>query len=79
VWQYVDMTEPSPQLRQASTAHHRAERQLERTRATLHMAIAADLRAGVRQAELVKVTGLSREHIRRIARAAGLEAEPRAS
>lgn len=40
-------------------------------------AIVDALRADVRQADLVRVTGYSREHIRRLARAHGIEPKPR--
>lgn len=35
----------------------------------LHLAIVADLDAGVTQAELVRLTGYTREHIRMVAKA----------
>jgi hypothetical protein len=71
--------QPGHRVRQAAAAQHRAEAQLGRARAELHAAIAEALESGIRQAELVTMTGLSREHIRRVARAAGIKAEPRAS
>lgn len=40
----------------------------EETRAELHAAIVAALGAGIRQAELVRMTGYTRERIRQIAR-----------
>jgi hypothetical protein len=70
----MSTVKPSRQLARALAAHERAELQLAVARAELHTAIAEELRAGVRQAELVELTGYSREHIRRIARDAGLPA-----
>jgi hypothetical protein len=67
-------TQAQQQLAKALAAHQRAELQLALARAELHTAIAEQLRRGVRQAELVKVTGYTREHIRRIAREAGIPA-----
>ena len=66
---------PSPRVTAAAAAHRRAERQLERTRAELQAAILEDTAAGVRQSELVRATGYTRERIRQLAR----EAEARAS
>jgi hypothetical protein len=59
----------------ALAATRRAEKQLELTRAELHHAIADALADGARQADLVHFTGYSREHIRRIAREAGIKAD----
>ena len=65
---------PSPQLTRAARAYRNAEASLQLARSNLHAAIAEDLRAGVRQAELVKATGYTRELIRRVAREAGIPA-----
>jgi hypothetical protein len=74
-WQHVGMPrQPGRRVRQALAAQHRAQEQLGRARDELHAAIVEALESGVRQADLVRLTGLSREHIRRIARAAGLKA-----
>jgi hypothetical protein len=75
VWHYVGMPrQPGRRVRQAIAAQRRAEEQLGRARAELHAAIVEALESGIRQADLVRFTGLSREHLRRIARAAGLKA-----
>jgi hypothetical protein len=80
VWQYAGMPrQPGRRVRQALAAQHRAEEHLTRARAELHAAIAEALESGIRQAELVKMTGLSREHVRRIARAAGVKSDRPAS
>lgn len=64
----------STQLARAARAYAYAQANLELARANLHAAIADQLRAGVRQAELVRTTGYSREQLRRIARDAGISA-----
>jgi len=69
-----DMTKPSRELTRAVAKHRRAEEQLDQARAELHAAIVADLEAGVRQADLVRATGYTRETLRRVAREAGLTA-----
>ena len=75
----ISTSEPIRRTRQAQAAVGRAEEQLARARAALHAALADALRAGVRQNELVRATGLSRETVRRAARGAGLEPERPAS
>jgi hypothetical protein len=39
-------------------------------------ALAAAARAGIRPTDIVKITGYTREHVRRILRAQGVEAQP---
>ncbi len=51
-----------------------AQKSLEAARGSLREAIVTAVRAGVRQSDLVRTTGLSREHIRRLTRAAGISA-----
>jgi hypothetical protein len=68
------MTKPSRELTRALAAYRHAEQQLEQARARLHDQIAVELEAGVRQAELVRATGYTRETLRRIAREHGLPA-----
>ncbi len=50
-----------------------ARAEVERRRAELAEAIVAAAARGVRQREIVRVTGYSRERIRQICRAAGVE------
>lgn len=61
---------------EAAEARIRAARD-DRTRARerLAAAIAAEARAGTPQVEIIRVTGYSRERVRQILRAAGIEAE----
>ncbi len=58
------------QLDRALAAHERAQAKLQETRVALHVAIRAALDSGVRQSDLVRRTGYSREYLRRIAREA---------
>jgi len=53
----------------AVAAHRRAARHAEQTLAALHAAIAEAASQGVRQTDLVKITGYTRERIRQICRA----------
>ncbi|MGW0217687.1 hypothetical protein ACWDXH_25155 [Micromonospora chokoriensis] len=52
-----------------------ARARVEQARTELHQAMAAEYRAGARQVDLVRRTGYSRERVRQILRAAGIEAE----
>lgn len=54
----------------AAQSVRRAERNLATARAALHAAVLLALGAGVTQAELVKLTGYSRERLRQLARQA---------
>lgn len=57
-------------LEEAARAYRRAEKALEDRRAALAEAIVLADQEGVRQADIVKITGYAREHVRRIVRAA---------
>ena len=59
---------PSAETGQAAARYQAAERELQRARDDMHAAIVRDLQAGVRQADLARVTGYSRERIRQIER-----------
>jgi hypothetical protein len=59
--------QPSQRTKSALAGLSRAESRVAAARAELHAAIVADLAAGIRQADLVRLTGYSREHIRKIA------------
>lgn len=52
-----------------------ARAEVDRTRGQLADAIVAAYNAGARQVDLVEATGYTRESIRRILRAAGVEAD----
>lgn len=61
--------EPSTRLKQAVTKYRRAEATLASTRDEMYAAILADLSDGVRQTDIVRATGLTRERIRQIVKA----------
>jgi predicted transcriptional regulator len=63
------------QLQRAADDYHRAKDALDKARPVLAAAIADAARAGVRQAEIVRTSGYTREQVRRICRAAGIEHE----
>lgn len=58
-------------------AYDRADKVTRQRRAELAEAIADAIRGGMRIVEIARITGYDREHIRRIARAQGIEAAPR--
>jgi CRP-like cAMP-binding protein len=55
-------------LRRAVRAKTLAERRAEDARAALAHAMADAIREGMRQGEVVKMTGYTREHVRRLVR-----------
>lgn len=65
----ADMTE----LEDAARAYRDAKEALDTARPRLAEAIVAAARGGVRQSEIVRVSGYTREQVRRICRAAGIE------
>jgi len=60
-------------LEEAAQEYRDALKLLEIARPRLAAAIVAAARAGMRQVEIVKVSGYTREQVRRICRAAGVE------
>jgi CRP-like cAMP-binding protein len=62
-------------LRKAMRAKTAAEKRAEAARTALAVAMADAIREGMRQSEVVKLTGYTREHVRRLVR----EVEERAS
>ena len=60
-------------LQGAIDAYRQAQGAAEDARRQLADAIVAEARAGTRQAEIVRVTGYTRERVRQICRAAGVE------
>jgi F0F1-type ATP synthase membrane subunit b/b' len=61
------------QLEEAAAAYRSAKQALDEARPHLAQAIVDAARAGTRQSEIVRVTGYTREQVRRICRAAGIE------
>jgi malonyl CoA-acyl carrier protein transacylase len=71
MWHNLAMdSDPVATVRTALTTHQRASKRADETLAALHAAIAEAAAQGVRQNELVKVTGYTRERIRQICRTA---------
>ncbi|HEX3812392.1 MAG TPA: hypothetical protein VHX59_06075 [Mycobacteriales bacterium] len=62
------MDDTLERVSRAVHAFRTAERRAEDTRRLLHAAIVEALHAGVRQVDLVRVTGYTRERIRQLAR-----------
>ena len=60
------MDEVRERLAAATRARQDAEAQVEHARADLYDAIADALAAGIRQSEIVRITGYTRERIRQI-------------
>lgn len=60
-------------LQRAVVVYRRARDAAEDARLRLAVAIAEAARAGTRQAEIVRITGYTRERVRQICRAAGVE------
>jgi hypothetical protein len=50
-----------------------ARARVDRARQELHEAIIAEYRGGARQVDIVKISGYSRERVRQILRAGGIE------
>ncbi len=62
------------QLEKTAREYQRAKAALDAVRPRLAAAIVAAARAGMRQSEIVKTTGYTRERVRQICREAGIEA-----
>ena len=60
-------------LRQAERDRIAARAEVEKARLALAEAIVQAIRGGMRQVDVAAVTGYSRERVRQIARAAGIE------
>jgi hypothetical protein len=59
--------DPETALRAASTRRKRAERTVDEARAAERDAIVAALDSGLRQVDIVRITGWTRETVRRLA------------
>jgi hypothetical protein len=60
--------EPMTELRAAAAAFHRVQTQHEKARERLAAAIRQASAAGVRQVDIIKISGYTREHVRRLLR-----------
>lgn len=63
-------------LLSAVRAHHRAEEQLKRRKEELAQAIADAVKDGAKLSHVARAAGYTPEHVRRIARAHGVEGDP---
>jgi hypothetical protein len=68
--------DPSPRLAAAVTAHNAAKAALKAAKEELALAIADELRAGAKIAPVARYADYVPEHVRRIARAHGIEGDP---
>jgi len=64
----VDATPEERQVRTALARLRRLEAQTKAAREDVATAVVAALEAGTKQVQLVRITGYTREHIRRLAR-----------
>lgn len=69
-------TELPEELLAAARAHTRAEEMLKRRREELALAIANAVRDGAKLSHVARAAGYTPEHVRRIARAHGVEGDP---
>lgn len=71
VWEHAAMPateETVAALRKAVRAKTAAEKRADDARAALAIAMAAAIREGMKQSEVVELTGYTREHVRRLVR-----------
>jgi DNA-binding phage protein len=71
VWDYRRVTT----LEDAAQTYRHAKDALDQARPALAAAIVDAARAGTKQADIARISGYTREQVRRICRAAGLQAE----
>ncbi|WP_405799258.1 hypothetical protein [Streptomyces sp. NBC_01506] len=65
-------TDPLTTVTAAHAEHERLKAATDTALRTLHEAIADAAKAGTKQQDIVAITGLSRERVRQICRAAGV-------
>lgn len=68
--------DPSPRLKAADAEHRRAIAALKAAKAELALAIAEEVRGGAKIAAVARYVAYVPEHVRRIARAHGIEGDP---
>ena len=69
--EHVDMPateETVAALRKAARVKTTAEKRAEDARAALAIAMTDAIHAGIKQSEVVEITGMTREHVRRLVR-----------
>jgi hypothetical protein len=62
-------------LRAAGQEYQAARTSLDTARENLHPAVIEALHAGLRQVEIVRLSGYTREYVRQIARRLGIESD----
>ncbi|UGQ09719.1 hypothetical protein LO772_22745 [Yinghuangia sp. ASG 101] len=62
----MDQSEAADDLSRAAKAYRRTEKEHEEARQALKQAAVAALAAGVKQSEVVRTTGWTREYLRRL-------------
>jgi ABC-type branched-subunit amino acid transport system substrate-binding protein len=71
MWEHADMPtseETAAALRKAVRAKTAAEKRADDARAALAVAMAQAIQQGMKQSEVVSLTGYTREHVRRLVR-----------
>lgn len=68
--------QPSPHLRDAIAAHERAKKALKTAKERLAEAVAEEVRSGAKLTDVAKEAKYTPEHVRRLARAHGVEGDP---
>ncbi len=67
---------PSPRLQDAIQAHERAKKTLKAAKERLAEAVADEVRDGAKLSDVAKAAKYTPEHVRRLARAHGVEGDP---
>ncbi|MGH3375955.1 MAG: hypothetical protein ACRDP6_14550 [Actinoallomurus sp.] len=70
------MTSEVSDLETAAARYQNATTEVDQARAKLQEEIVKAARSGTRQAQIVKVSGYTRERVRQICREAGIEPSP---
>jgi cation transport ATPase len=71
----MDQNTARDDLRAAGQKYQAARASLDTARENLHPAVIEALRAGLRQVEIVRLSGYTREYVRKIARRLGIESD----
>lgn len=73
--QHESVTSEVSALEQAATRYKNAASEVDKARAKLQEEIVKAAQAGVRQADIVRTTGYTRERVRQLCREAGIKPE----
>jgi hypothetical protein len=71
----MDQDTARDHLRAAGQEYQAVRASLDAARENLYPAVIEALRAGLRQVEIVRLSGYTREHVRKIARRLGIESD----